>query len=936
MLGRLLAPLGLAGISWVVVLTFFIGHASAAEAKLELKPNDKIVIVGNTLAERMQYFGNFETLLHARFPQHQLLVRNLGWSADEIGLRPRSKDFADHGHTLAAHQPNVILAFFGFNESFAGPEGLPRFEADLERFLEDPTVIDNFATARSPLDRSPPKDKKDNRAKLPNLRQIVLVSPIAVEALDVIATSADKTNANIKLYSETIGRVAAKHGVPFVDLFTPTYRAVDSRHLGPRLTINGAHLASHGDSIVGSLLDRVLFGEEPQSATPDLAKLKAEVNEKNLQFFYDYRAVNGYYIYGGRKAPFGIVNFPAEFAKLRKMIAARDARVWAVAQGKEPPSLTETVDAEPLPKIPTNYKNPIVLTTPDEEAKKFELPDGYAINLFASEQDFPELANPVQMTFDAQGRLWVSTMETYPQYLPGKMPSDKILILEDTDGDGRADKRTVFADGLHVPTGLELGRGGVFVAQQPNLLFLKDTDGDDKADVRELVLHGFDSADSHHSISAFTYDQGGALYFEEGTFHHTQVETPFGPQRCVNAGVFRWEPRSWKFDVFVSYGFANPWGHVVDAWGQNFVADASGGANYYGTAFSGDIDYPNKHGNLKQFLTKQWRPTAGCEFVSSRNFPDEAQGNYLLNNCIGFQGVLQYKMKEDKSGFAADPLDPLLRSSDPNFRPVDLEFGPDGALYVVDWFNPLVGHMQHNLRDPNRDHAHGRIWRIVYKDRPLVKPAKIAGATNRELLELLKTEPEERTRYRTRIELWNRPTEDVLSEAKSWLGDNHRTAEEAYAHLLLEVLWLHQAHDVVDVELLQRGLASPAPRARAAATRVLCYWRDRVQDPIKLLQKQINDEHPRVRLEAVRALSFFHEQAALDVAVESLIYEQDDYLKYTLDETMKTLERRVVGRTSIPDNPTEREKKTAAAEKVRGGAESIAPVVPRAEKDRAK
>ena len=186
-----------------------------------------------------------------------------------------------------------------------------------------------------------------------------------------------------------------------------------------------------------------------------------------------------------------------------------------------------------------------------------------------------------------------------------------------------------------------------------------------------------------------------------------------------------------KFDVFVSYGFANPWGHYFDRWGQNFVADASGGANYFGTAFSGQVDYPHKHGGMKQFLKKQWRPTSGCELVSSRHFPDDAQGNYLLNNCIGFQGTLHYKMRDEDSGFAAEPVEPLLQSTDPNFRPVDFKFGPDGALYVVDWFNPLIGHMQHSIRDPNRDNTHGRIWRITYKNRPLAKPPKIAGAFDR-------------------------------------------------------------------------------------------------------------------------------------------------------------------------------------------------------------
>ena len=135
------------------------------------------------------------------------------------------------------------------------------------------------------------------------------------------------------------------------------------------------------------------------------------------------------------------------------------------------------------------------------------------------------------MAFDAKGRLWVTTMESYPMYLPGTPVNDKVLILEDTDGDGKADKQTVFADGLQVPGGIELGDGGAYVAQQPNLMFIKDTDGDDMADEYHYRLHGFDSADSHHAISAFTWGPGGALYFQEGTFHQTQVETPYGPVR---------------------------------------------------------------------------------------------------------------------------------------------------------------------------------------------------------------------------------------------------------------------------------------------------------------------------------------------------------------------------------------------------------------------
>jgi hypothetical protein len=395
-------------------------------------------------------------------------------------------------------------------------------------------------------------------------------------------------------------------------------------------------------------------------------------------------------------------------------------------------------------------------------------------------------------------------------------------------------------------------------------------------------------------MHAFTWDPGGALYWQEGTFHRTQVESPFGPQRVHDAGIFRFEPKTLKFQVFVDYGFANPWGHYVDRWGQNFVADASGGANYYGTAFSGQVDYPNKHGGMKQFLEKQWRPTCGCELVASRHFPDDTQGDYLLNNVIGFQGILRYRVKDDGSGFQAVPVEPLLRSSDPNFRPTDLEFGPDGALYLVDWYNPLIGHMQHSLRDPKRDVEHGRIWRITYPKRPLVARPKIAGASISELLDLLKSY-EDRTRYRARRELRERPAAEVLSSLETWVSGLDKTDKD-YQHHILEALWLHQSLDDVDPTLLKQLLTSPEPRARAAATRVLCYWRDRVENPLEQLRTLVNDDNPRVRLEAVRALSFFEGDDAAkaqEIALESLLQSQDYYLEYTLNETNKTLDRRI-------------------------------------------
>lgn len=860
--------------------------------KVEPQQGDKIVLIGNTLAERMQNGGDWETLLHSRFPQRQLVVRDLGWSADTITLRLRSLNYQDHGHTLFDHQPDIILAFFGANESFAGPEGLDSFKQDLAAFIAD---VRQLKYPIHTIRRGGTPEDRDGSGEVSKTPQLVLISPIANENLaDRGIMAADWNNENLRLYTEAMREVAAVEKVPFVDLFAPT-QVLMAASEAP-LTINGCHLNEAGNARLAAVLDAGLFGNRPQETLTESQRdaLQAAVQEKNLQHWYDYRAVNGFYIYGDRKEPFGVVNFPAEFAKLRKMVANRDQRIWALAQGQDVPEQIDDSNTGEFAHIETNFKNEIVITPPEEAVQLFTVRDGFEVQLVASEADFPDLENPVQMAFDGKGRLWVTTMASYPMYLPGTPVNDKVLIFEDTDGDGAMDKQTVFADGLHVPTGIELGDGGAYVSAQPNLMFLPDEDGDDRADEHRLVLHGFDTADSHHSISAFEWGPGGALYFQEGTFHQSQIETPYGPQRLVNAGVFRYEPRTEKLGIFVSYPFANPWGHVFDRWGQDFVADASGGANYVGAAFSGDVDFPRKHPGLKQFLVKQWRPTAGCEIVSSRNFPEEMQGDYLLNNCIGFQGVLQYHFQDDGSGFAAEPVEPLLRSSDLNFRPVDLQFGPDGALYLIDWFNPLIGHMQHSVRDPNRDYSHGRIWRIVNKKKPLVEPALIAGQPVNALLGQLKTY-EDRTRYRARRELRNRPTDEVIAAVDAWVG--RLKADDAEApHLKLEALWVKQHHNAVDGVLLNELLTCGDARVRAAATRVLGYWLDRIDDPLSLLQQQVNDEHPRVRLEAVRALSFFHgpeAQAALDIAAEALLSEMDDYLQYTLDETMATLEGRL-------------------------------------------
>ena len=232
---------------------------------------------------------------------------------------------------------------------------------------------------------------------------------------------------------------------------------------------------------------------------------------------------------------------------LDAMTANRDKRVWAVAQGSD--LKVDDNDTPPFIEIPTNKPGPgpngtFPYNSGEEAIKHMKLAQGMKVNLFASEKEFPELVNPVQMNWDTKGRLWVAVWPSYPHWQPKTEMSDKLLIFEDTNGDGKADKVTVFADHLNCPTGFSFWNGGVLISQAPGLLFLKDTTGGDHANYSQRILEGIDSADSHHCINSFVYDPGGALYFQEGTFSHTQIESPWGPtERSANAAAYRFEPR---------------------------------------------------------------------------------------------------------------------------------------------------------------------------------------------------------------------------------------------------------------------------------------------------------------------------------------------------------------------------------------------------------
>ena len=519
---------------------------------------------------------------------------------------------------------------------------------------------------------------------------------------------------------------------------------------------------------------------------------------------------------------------------------------------------------------------------PEIERLSFQMADGFEVNLFAAD---PILAKPIQMNFDPAGRLWVVSSEVYPQIQPGQTANDKVLVLEDRDGDGRAEKTAVFADGLLIPTGVEPGDGGAYVANSTELLHLRDTDHDGKADARRVVLSGFGTEDTHHILHTFRWGYDGNLYFNQSIYIHSHIETPHGVRRLGGGGIWRFRPDTMELDVFIR-GMYNPWGHHFDRWGQSFVTDGAGGQGinyalpgaYFDAAVGAERLLPGLNPGSPKY--------SGAEVLSGRHLPEDWRGNILTNDFRGNR-VCRFVLSEDGAGFSAREMPELIKTRHVAFRPIDVKLGPDGAIYIADWYNPIIQHGEVDFRDPRRDHTRGRIWRVTAKGRPLVERPKLVDAPTDALLDAL-TAPEDWTRHHARRVLKERGAEAVapaLATRVAQLDPNDADDE----HRRLEALWTYETLDVIQPELLARLLEAKDHRVRAAAARVAGAWRARLSDPIGLLAPRVADDHPRVRLEAARSLARIPDLKAAEVAMTALDRPTDRFLDYALWLTARDL-----------------------------------------------
>jgi putative heme-binding domain-containing protein len=908
---------------------------------LVLHTGDRVLLLGSGFLEQERRYADLEIRLTRR-ARGPLTFRNLGWSGDTVRGTARTGGFGNPEgfdrllKEVRNQAPTVIVLGYGMNESVAGAAGLAAFRESFGHLLDQlaplkARLVVLSPTAHEDLGRPFPDPTAHNRsleqytaalqevAAKRRLPFVDLFHPLAA----LPASGPHWTTNGLlpnrygywliarEIERQLLGparswRVELNRTGKVLERLGVEVRTIQAEGAPLRFEVVPAHLpepsppCEKGDA---TLKSRVPFFEDPvvritglapgkyvlriegggiaqgtaadwnrglaihpHRAADHVEALRLALVKQGELFYQRWRPFNDFSEHWGY--------IEGDFQRYDECIAAQEAVVARLGRPAplrfELQSLTRTQGA--------------AQDDPEIERRQMDLPPGFEIQLVAAE---PTVINPVAMNFDAQGRLWVACAPRYPQLLPGQEPADYILVLDDFAPTGKARSARVFADGLTMPTGLAPGDGGVYVGQGDSLWHLRDRTGRGTADERRCLLTGFGTQDTHHTLNTFRWGPDGALYFHQGVYIKSTVETPWGPRKHFGGCIWRLRTDRLRLEVNDrSILDNNTWGHVFDAWGRSFVASAwPDGINLILPDSPLDAD-PDRTLVPPLPMTRAGAGRhCGADLVSGRYFPDDWQGDLFTGDFLTHR-VQHYRFTEDGTLFHATPLPPLVVSRHPKFRPVDVKVGPDGAIYVADLYQEIIQHNQINFRDPRRDHTHGRIWRIVCKDRPLLPRPVLADLPIAALLDHFK-DPEQVTRARARRALAERDRREVAAGLATWV-ERLDGADRDLQHHLLEALWTYQTINEVNSDLLARLLRSDEPRARAAATRVLGEWADRIPAAPRLLAAQASDSDARVRLEAVLAAGQVP-NAVAEVAQGALNHPLDPRIEFALRRTIAVL-----------------------------------------------
>ncbi|WP_153557446.1 PVC-type heme-binding CxxCH protein [Roseimaritima sediminicola] len=516
---------------------------------------------------------------------------------------------------------------------------------------------------------------------------------------------------------------------------------------------------------------------------------------------------------------------------------------------------------------------------PEEAAQRMTVPEGFHVQLAAGE---PQVHQPVALAMDPRGRIWVAEAYTYPQRAPEGEGRDKIIILEDADRDGRFETRKEFATGLNLVSGLEVGFGGVWVGAAPYLMFIPDADGDDTPDgPPQILLDGFGYQDTHETLNAFNWGPDGWLYGCHGVFTHSAVGPPGTPDEDrvrINAGVWRYHPTEHRFERFAE-GTSNPWGVDFDDHGHAFITacviphlfHVIPGGRYHrqaGRHFNphtyDDLktiaDHAHFSGNIRDHAWWGHEPAdipdatsdaggghahCGAMIYLGDNWPAEYRNSIYFNNIHGNR-VNNDVLEREGSGFVGRHGKDFLFANDHWFRGINLRYGPDGSVYLIDWYDKNACH---RATPEIWDRSNGRLYRVRYGDRRPVK-VDLAALPDDELVALQLHENDWYVRTARRL-LQQRAAAGDISAAREALRQMMREQSEATRRL--RALWcLHVTGGVPAADLL-RLLQDPDEHVRCWAVR-LSAESDTAPPLERWTELARNDSSALVRLSVASAL----------------------------------------------------------------------------------
>ena len=384
---------------------------------------------------------------------------------------------------------------------------------------------------------------------------------------------------------------------------------------------------------------------------------------------------------------------------------------------------------------------------PETAAKMMTVPEGFTVEVVAAE---PDIVNPVAMAIDERGRFWITESLEYPRREPG-VGKDRVKICEDTDGDGKMDTFTVFLDGLNIPSGIAVGHGGIWIANSPDILFVPDADRDGKPDgPAQVVVTGFGRTDTHELPNSLTWGPDGWLYGLNGVFNYSHVKYPKEnpnfkedhkgwPLTCA---MFRIHPRTREFQVFCE-GTSNPWGIAFNDEGEAFISACVIDHLWHlvetGYYHRQGGPYPPFTWKIESIVKHKHQKAAYCgiHYFDSDAYPEQYRGKLYMGNIHG--GCINVdRIERDGSTYKGFGEPDFLTANDAWFMPVVQKTGPDGCLYILDWYDRY-----HCYQDANRDPAgidrlKGRLYRVRYKDSPRTpKSFDLAKETDEQLIERL-------------------------------------------------------------------------------------------------------------------------------------------------------------------------------------------------------